>query len=89
MQHHGPVTGAKFSQDESHILTWSADGTARLWRLPQIGPWPIEKLPLHYQVRTGTRLKDGKLEHIPPEEWLVMKSEYDQIARDLAQAQAP
>lgn len=28
----GPISGASFSRDEKHILTWSEDGTARLWQ---------------------------------------------------------
>nr|VFK59231.1 MAG: WD domain, G-beta repeat [Candidatus Kentron sp. TUN] len=32
MGHDGKVLGAAFSADESRILTWSADKTARLWR---------------------------------------------------------
>ena len=32
MGHDGDVLGAAFSADESRILTWSADKTARLWR---------------------------------------------------------
>jgi hypothetical protein len=31
MPHDGPVHGALFSGDESRVLTWSRDGTARLW----------------------------------------------------------
>ena len=30
-EHKGPVSGAVFSQDERRILTWSRDGTARVW----------------------------------------------------------
>lgn len=29
--HTGPVLGARFSKDERLLLTWSEDGTARLW----------------------------------------------------------
>jgi len=29
--HQGDVNGAVFSQDDTHILTWSADDTARVW----------------------------------------------------------
>ncbi|MEQ9504833.1 MAG: TIR domain-containing protein, partial [Hyphomonas sp.] len=39
--HEGPAFGAAFSKDESRILTWSADKTARLWDAAtgaQIGP---------------------------------------------------
>ena len=30
-QHEDAVNGAQFNADESRILTWSEDGTARLW----------------------------------------------------------
>ncbi len=39
--HGGPVTGAVLSRDESRLLTWSRDGTARQWDVAsgsQIGP---------------------------------------------------
>ena len=39
--HRAPVWGAAFSTDQHRILTWSADGTARLWDAAtgaQIGP---------------------------------------------------
>ncbi|MEZ6030889.1 MAG: TIR domain-containing protein [Hyphomonadaceae bacterium] len=41
LRHEGPVNGAAFSQDETRILTWSADATAKLWDTTtgaQIGP---------------------------------------------------
>ena len=31
MRHEESVSGAVFSRDESRLLTWSDDGTARLW----------------------------------------------------------
>ena len=31
MKHDDSVSGAVFNQDETRILTWSDDGTARLW----------------------------------------------------------
>ena len=31
LRHEGGVRGAAFNGDESRILTWSDDGTARLW----------------------------------------------------------
>jgi WD40 repeat protein len=29
--HDGPVRGAFFNGDESHLISWSEDGTVRLW----------------------------------------------------------
>ncbi|MCP4655977.1 MAG: hypothetical protein GY856_11225, partial [bacterium] len=31
LEHQGPVWGALFNGDESRVLTWSSDNTARLW----------------------------------------------------------
>ena len=31
LQHGGSLNGAAWNRDESRILTWSSDGTARLW----------------------------------------------------------
>jgi hypothetical protein len=39
--HNGPVHGAVFNRDESRILTWSIDLTARLWALGQNEPIQI------------------------------------------------
>ena len=38
---HERIEGAVFNRDESRILTWSEDGTARLWDAQtqtQVGP---------------------------------------------------
>ncbi len=84
MKHQSTVLGAQFSKDEARILTWSPDGTVRLWDLPQTGLWPKDKLVLRYQVRTGTRLANsGEIEAIPADEWLKLKQEYDDIARNI------
>jgi hypothetical protein len=37
-EHRDRVNGALFSRDESRILTWSKDGTARLWAVGQNQP---------------------------------------------------
>ena len=38
MRHEEAVGGAAFSQDEQRILTWSEDGTARLWQAKDVMP---------------------------------------------------
>ena len=38
IKHEGSVWGAVFSQDERRILTWSGDGTARLWQTTDGAP---------------------------------------------------
>ena len=47
--HDGPVQGAHLSQDESRVLTWSDDGTARLWDVTN--PAPIQSFKHDGQVR--------------------------------------
>ena len=39
--HPRSVLGAKFSDDESHVVTWSFDGTVRLWDVTQSEPLQI------------------------------------------------
>jgi WD40 repeat protein len=36
LRHGHAVLGAAFNGDESRILTWSDDGTARLWDIPRL-----------------------------------------------------
>jgi WD40 repeat protein/energy-coupling factor transporter ATP-binding protein EcfA2 len=36
--HDGAVNGVQLSRDESHVLTWSGDGTARLWDVTKPDP---------------------------------------------------
>ncbi len=38
MEHGGPVFGAVFNQVGARILTWSYDGTARLWYVTDRSP---------------------------------------------------
>ena len=38
MKHDSPVYGAAFTKDETRILTWSYDGTARLWEAKDGSP---------------------------------------------------
>jgi hypothetical protein len=90
MRHERSVSGAVFSEDESRILTWSEDGTARVRRLRWFDGWPSEHVALHVEVRTGTRLNDvGEVEVIPPDEWREMKRKYDEIERQLSAKAKP
>jgi WD40 repeat protein len=36
LRHEDDVSGATFNGDETRILTWSADGTARLWDIARL-----------------------------------------------------
>jgi tetratricopeptide (TPR) repeat protein len=72
-----------FSLDETRILTWSADGTARVWDLQADYDFSRELLILRLEVQTGTRLTDvGDLEALSPEEWWEEKRQYEEIDRE-------
>ena len=58
MQHEGWVLGAMFSSDDRLILTWSQDGTVRLWDISVDYDFPPEHLPLLVEVSTGTTMDD-------------------------------
>ena len=57
--HDGPIAGVKFSQDESRVLTWSYDGTARLWtvqRFPDIDSLLSDEAMKRLKVRLSARI---------------------------------
>ena len=41
LKHSDAVRGATFTQDEQRILTWSDDGTARLWQARGVAPFGV------------------------------------------------
>ncbi len=68
------------SKDEQRLLTWSEDGTARVWPLAVDESWPKDKFVLKVEVETGTRLDAfEELEVIPAPEWHALRKEYAQI----------
>jgi len=85
MRHDDMVLGAAFNGDESRILTWSRDGTARLWDISINESQSNEELRCQLQLLTGTRLNSsGGLELIPLEEWYALKVALDGGSADLA-----
>ena len=83
MKHEKSVYGALFSKDESRILTWSADGTARLWDIGTDYDFPNEHLPLLLEVATGTIMDDyGNISVLSKEDWETKKMEYITIAEN-------
>ena len=80
--HDGRVLGAAFSADESRILTWSWDRTARLWAFG-VDDFPPVYLLLRVEVITGTAMDHlGNVRVLKAEEWKERKAEYDRIARE-------
>jgi len=53
MLHGEGVNGAVFGPKENNVLTWSREGTARLWRLE---PTPIEQTEEHPRIVNGVVL---------------------------------
>ncbi len=81
MKHKKSVNGAVFSRDESRILTWSDDGTARLWEVGADYDFPPEHLPLLVEVATGTTMDDsGNVSVISKDQWEERKQKYIKIA---------
>jgi len=87
-KHDGDVIGAQFSRDESRVLTWSKDKTARLWDLtdPLKELQPAERI-LELEVRSGTTLDEQlNLRTLTFDEWQakVKSPEYRAIEQKLA-----
>lgn len=87
LQHDSGVLGAVFSSDESLILTWSKDDTARLWPLPQSDQdFPAAKLPLLAEVLAGTTMDDhGNFTALNASDWKSRRAEYIRIAKEHAE----
>jgi len=86
MKHEGRVNGAMFDQAQMRILTWSEDGTARLWDIPGDLDFPHEYLVLQVQALTGTRLdlQRRQISVIRTKEWQALQEQYLAIARSHA-----
>jgi len=89
--HDGAVAAAQFSPDEEHVVTASLDGTARIWTLipRDAGPSPgWFRDFLHYMAQKELK-RDGELESIPPNEWLILRERLRHVARDTSTAETP
>jgi hypothetical protein len=85
LSHASSVRGAVFDKDGARVLTWSSDGTARVWGNASELSLPVELLPLKVQVESGTRLTPtGDLEALSPAEWKRLKSDYESKLRALS-----
>ncbi|HHT9110245.1 MAG TPA: hypothetical protein ACFYDZ_03685, partial [Candidatus Brocadiaceae bacterium] len=81
MKHDADVNGAVFSKDDSLILTWSRDKTARLWDIRVDADFPKDHLSLLVEVVTGTKMDDmGNVMALNQEEWQGRKKRYSSIA---------
>ena len=83
-RHEGGVIKTKFNADETKILTYSEDGTARMWDIGVDWDYPIDKIKLQVMALTGTRLNTNtmEIEFIEPDEWRKIKKEYMEFAAE-------
>lgn len=82
MAHEGMIIGVEVNDDEQRILTWSKDGTARIWDIKTDFDFPHEYLELRLQIKTRRKISDmGDIEDLTDSEWQVQWQEYESIAR--------
>jgi len=90
LKHEGVVKEAVFSKDETRILTWSFDRTARLWDVPGDLDFPQEYFSLQVEALTGTRFDPitRQIRCLPPDEfneiqkkWLEIASEHAKVCK--------
>jgi len=80
LKHNGSVYGTAFNDDETRILTWSADGTARLWDATIDEDFPKQHLSLLVSVATGTTMDDyGNITVLSKKKWEAYRNEYIDI----------
>jgi hypothetical protein len=82
LKHEGPVNGAVFNKDESRILTWSGDNTARLWEMNIDLDFPRQDIKLWTQAVTGTELNIDSRQptNIELDRWHRIQAEYKRLA---------
>lgn len=78
MTHDGNVYGAMFNKDETQVLTWSEDKTARLWDIGVDYDFPVDLLRLQIAALTGTEFdpSTGEITFMDPDRFEKRKAEY-------------
>jgi hypothetical protein len=70
------VFGAIFNKDESRVLTWSADGSARLWGIPNEPITPLTERIIELELLTASQLYGSReLRVLSFDEWEAKKRE--------------
>jgi WD40 repeat protein len=81
-RHPGTVRGAAFTRDESGVLTWGSDGTARLWESSLPRPLSPDDQLLELEVRSGLWLDEaGELRRLKREQWQQRRKKLAAILR--------
>jgi hypothetical protein len=81
MKHDRFTGGALFTKDEERVLTWSGDGTARLWPLEADYDFPSDYVPLLVEIATGTTMDNfGNIHALDSEDWNERREQYRKVA---------
>ena len=76
--HDSDVRGALFSGDESRVLTWSEDGTARLWAISTFDNRSVEQFVLETEVRNAAEIADnGSFRLLSFDQWMQKRRELE------------
>ena len=80
--------GAVFNRDESRILTWSSDETARLWDMGVDLDFSIEDLKIELMAMTGSEFNPvmRQLNSIDLERWRAIRREYVELASNTSKS---
>jgi hypothetical protein len=85
-EHNGGVKGAVFNRDESRILTWSDDGTARVWPLNVDFDFPADAVERWVETITGFEYDFvvQQAKGLDSPRWRSIRQQYEKIASDHA-----
>ena len=74
--------GRAIQRDESRILTWSDDKTARIWPMDVDLDFPAEHVQLWLQAMTGSEFNflTRQATTLPPDSWRKRWDRYEEIA---------
>jgi WD40 repeat protein len=81
-RHDKAVRGFAFGRDGTRLLTWSDDGTARLWQTEAPRPWAADDQLLELEVRSGFRVDEfGRLESLSQAQWQTRRERLEGTVR--------
>jgi hypothetical protein len=81
-RHEKTVRGFAFGRDDTRLLTWADDGTARLWQTDSPRPWAPDDQLLELEVRSGFHVDEfGRLEALSLAQWQARRERLDGTVR--------
>jgi WD40 repeat protein len=84
LKHKGWVFGAVFTSDKGRILTWSGDGTARLWATPEeVIDFDLDERLLDFEIRSTAVLpKSAEFQQVLTfDKWTAKKKEWEDMQK--------